>query len=367
MGGLDWLRGEYEFRKREAESHVVEWRNYSDEIFDPRPLYFESHRRRPGRRVGPEATFPVARYQYGFGQDGRVWVEREATQFRGQIKEMFVVYGSDGPAEAAQFDHSSDKRPIYLDRFTYADGLLVKYEKQGQMGCVRSTYLYSEGHPTRIDHHTGPSLEQLVPFQIEHLRFDGSGKLAEVVCRQLDPAGREVASEVRFKAKPRAMTTKDAVSGFLNEFAAAVPSALSSAHVTGPVYCLALAYDPEQFSTLPPTVALGFVDHLGQPDSEPWNPAKMGQIELEREQYPELFKFAELLDQRPLSAKALRSLMNEAALRLAKLDFSGILALSPDFVVYATDLDLGDLIPNLRRVLSKDRFEQLQRSGTLPD
>ena len=366
MAGIEWLRGEYESRKREAEKNVVEWLPYSEEIFDPRPFYFESRRRRPGRRVGPDATFPVARYHYGFGEDGRIWVERQATEFRGMMYETFFVYGPDGPVEVAGFDYYKDKGPIYLDRCVYLDGLLVGYEKQGRRGCVHSTYLYADGRLTRIEHQTGPSLEQLVPFQLEDVRFDETGKLAEILCRQLDPAGREVAIEVRFKSKPRALTARAMESAFLDHLAAAVPTALATLQITRPVYCLVLAYDPEQFSTLPPTIAIGLVDQLGQPDSEPWNPAKMRQIDLEPERFPELHKFAEQLDHRPLSATSLRSLMNEAAAGLGKVDFSKTLVLTPDFVIYATDLELGDLIPNLRKVVSKDRFEQLRRSGSLP-
>jgi hypothetical protein len=366
VAGIEWLRSEYESRKREAEMHVVEWLPYSEEIFDPRPFYFESHRRRPGRRVGPDATFPVARYHYGFGEDGRIWVERQATEFRGMMYETFFVYGPDGPIEVVGFDYYTDKRPIYLDRCVYSNGLLVGYEKQGRQGCVRSTYVYAGGRLTKIEHQTGPSLDQLVLFQIEDVRFDETGKLAEILNRQLDPTGREVASEVRFKSKPRAMSAKAIESAFLDHLVAAVPTALATLHDTRPVYCLALAYDPEQFSTLPPTIAVGLVDQLGHPDSEPWNPANMQQIDLEQEIFPELHKFAELLDQRPLSATSLRSLMNEAATRLGKVDFSKTLVLTPDFVVYATDLELGDFIPNLRKVLSKDRFEQLRRSGSLP-
>jgi hypothetical protein len=366
MAGIEWLRSEYESRKREAETHVVEWLPYSEEIFDPRPFYFESRRRRPGRRVSLDATFPVARYHYGLGEDGRIWVERQATEFPGMLYETFFVYGPDGPIEAAGFDYYTDKRPIYLDRFLYANGLLVGYEKQGRQACGRSTYVYADGRPTRIEHQTGPSLDQLVPFQIEDVRFDETGKLAEIVCRQLDPTGREVGGEVRFKSKPRAMTAKAIEIAFLDDLVAAVPTALATLHVTRSVYCLALAYDPEQFSTLPPTIAIGLVDQLGQPDSEPWNPAKMQQIDLARENFGGLHKFAELLDQRPLSASTLRFLMNEAAARLGKIDWTSTMPVTTDFVVYATDLELGDFIPNLRKVLSKDRFQQLWRSGSLP-
>jgi hypothetical protein len=366
VAGIEWLRGEYESRKREAETQVVEWLPYSEEIFDPRPFYFESHRRRPGRRVGPDATFPVARYHYGFGEDGRIWVERQATEFRGTMYETFFVYGPDGPIEVAGFHYHTDKRPIYLDRCVYSNGLLVGYEKQGQQGCIRSTYFYADGRLTRIEHQTGPSLDQLVPFQIEDVRFDETGKLAEILCRQLDPTGREVGSELRFKSKPRAMTPKAMESAFLDHLVAAVPAAVATLHVTRPIYCLALAYDPEQFSTLPPMVAIGLVDQLEQPDSEPWNPAKMQAIDLARENFGELYKFAELLDQRPLSASTLRSLMNEAAARLGKIDWTSTMSVTADFVVYATDLELGDFIPNLRKVLSKDRLQQLWRSGSLP-
>lgn len=366
MAGIDWLRGEYESRKREAETHVVEWLPYSDGIFDPRPFYFESHRRRPGRRLSADATFPVAGYYYGIGADGRIWVERQVTDSRGMMYETFFIYGSDGPIEAARFDYYTDKRPIHHGRFVYSSGLLVSYEAQGSHGCVRSTYVYADGRVTRIEHQTGPSLDQLVLFQVEDVRFDETGKLAEILNRQLDSSGREVASEVRFKAKPRAMTAKAMEGEFLEYLVAAVPSALAALHESGPVYCLVLAYDPEQFASLPPTIAIGLVDQLGKPDYEPWNPAKMQQFDLERTKFPDLHKFAELLDQRPLSATGLRSLMNEAAMRLGKIDLSTTVALSPDFVIYATDLELGDLRSNLRKMVSKDRFEQLLLSRPLP-
>jgi hypothetical protein len=293
-------------------------------------------------------------------------VEHQATEFRGQKYETFWVHGSDGPQEAAGFHHSPDKRPIFLDRFTYMNGLLVGYEKQAQHGCQRSTYIYKGKRLVRVDHDSGPTLSDLKPFQIEDVTFDSLGRLEQIVCRQLDSNGRETGTEIRFKAKPRDLTTKALKQIFLDRLVDAVPAAIATLPQIGTVYCLALAYDPGQFSTLPPMLGLGLTQRLGQPSYETWNPATMLEADLPRDRFPELCNAADLLDQGPLSAANLRSLLNEAAVRLTAVDWSRVMPVTTDFVVYATDLELSDLVGNMGQVLSQERFAELRLKRSLP-
>ena len=365
MPDMGWLRAEYDSRKVNAQSHVVDWHLYSDEAFDPRPLYFESHRYRRGRRLKP-ANSSTARYLYGVDGQERIWVEQQATEFRGQQYETFWVHGPDGPQEAAGYHHSPDKQAIFIDRFTYVNGLLVGYEKQAQHGCSRSTYTYEGSRPVRIDHSAGPAIPDLKPFQIEDITFDALGRLERIVCRQLDSDGRETGTELRFQSRPRELTTKELKQIFLDRFVAAVPAAIAALPYINAVYCLALAYDPGQFSTLPPTLALGLKERLGEPSYEAWNPATMLQTELTSDRFPELNRAADLLDQGPLSVAHLRALLNEAAVLLANHDWTGVMPVTADFVVYSTDLELSHLEGNLRKVLGQERFAELRRSGSLP-
>lgn len=365
MPDMKWLRAEYESRKMNAESHVADWHPYSDEAFDPRPLYFESHRYRRGRRLKSDIG-ASAPYLYGVDGEGRIWVEQQATVFRGQRYETFWVHGPDGPQEAAGYHHTPDKAPIFLDRFSFANGLLAGYEKQAQHGCQRSAYIYEGNRLVRIEHATGPTLADLKPFQIEDVTFDALGRLEQILCRQLDSDGREIGTEVRFQARPRNLSAKELKLIFLERFVAAVPAAIAALPNIGAVYCLALAYDPGQFTTLPPILCLGLKERLGDPSYEPWNPATMVQTELTRDRFPELFRASDLLDQGPLSEAHLRSLVNEAAARLAEVNWTGVMPVTADFVVYATDLELSHLAGNLRNALGPERFAELRRSGSLP-
>ena len=366
MSDMKWLQAEYASRKSNAEAHVVDWQPYSDEAFDLRPLYFESHRYRRGNRLDPNRS-STAPYRYGVDGDGRIWVEQQATEFRGQQYETFWVHGPDGPQEAVGYNHSPDKRPIFLDRFNFVNGLLVGYEKQAQQGCKRSRYVYDGKRLMKIEHAAGPTPADLKPFQIEDITFDALGRLEQIVCHQLDSNGRETGAEIRFKARPRQLSTKELKQIFLDRFVAAVPAAIAALPDNiGAAYCLALAYDPGQFSTLPPTLGLGLKERLGEPSYEAWNPATMLQTELTRDRFPELSSAADLLDQGPLSEAHLRSLLNEAAVRLAGLDWTGVMPVTTDFIVYATDLELSHLVSNLRKVLGQERFAELRRSGSLP-
>jgi hypothetical protein len=56
-------------------------------------------------------------------------------------------------------------------------------------------------------------------------------------------------------------------------------------------------------------------------------------------------------------------LLNNIALELAKLDWSKHLNVTEDFVVYCVDLELRDLMKNLRKTVPRNVLAQLKRKG----
>lgn len=57
---MTWLLAQYDSRKSNAEARVAEWHLSSDQVFDPRPLYFESHRCVKRNRRWPKISANVA-------------------------------------------------------------------------------------------------------------------------------------------------------------------------------------------------------------------------------------------------------------------------------------------------------------------
>jgi len=144
-----------------------------------------------------------------------------------------------------------------------------------------------------------------------------------------------------------------------------------------PVYALALAYDSEV--PLPPFLGLGTVEESRQwVDAEGaqvadylWNPAEfklfdIPELSLNSEKYEEIWQQLLLEVGAGAAYVAARDIVIQAAQSLNRQDWSGVLATSDNFVVYAVNIDLSDLSETLPACVDAGKLKTLREQNLLP-
>jgi hypothetical protein len=146
-----------------------------------------------------------------------------------------------------------------------------------------------------------------------------------------------------------------------------------------PLYCLVLHYHPEW--PLPPTVGLGverdrqaWIETIDDAETlrlTVWNPAEFSNY---RESAnwdltdidPELARaICAIPENDEGAAERAQATLNRAARRLHHLDWRSIASVTDDFVVFAVDYELVDLVKNLRRSVPAPLRKVLSRRGLL--
>ena len=181
-----------------------------------------------------------------------------------------------------------------------------------------------------------------------------------------------------FKSWPRGLTQKQVLETIRTRLIELVPPLVAQAAVTGPIYCVALAYDGEGNDPLPPSIGLGLESereawlrtHGREAGAYIWNPAEFQhfstpQLELED---PVLEEACDRMNTRLVerdSTAPVARLLVEVSIALNRIAWPQQVRRTPDFLVYAVDYELAALRRNLKAVLPADRLAALKASRQL--
>jgi hypothetical protein len=355
------LAVEYDVRKAEAEQQVVSWEWASNSRYDPRPLYYERHRFPRGRLLRNRGEF-----QYGRDEAGRVLVEREFTEFAGQVKEGSYRWLS-GTAEAAHYDHYPGKPPIAYWHLHFTDERLTVFESRATQGIFRELYFWNGARVERIEvqhssvSHRAPVREP-EPIQIVEADYDDLGVLTavRVIHRAQPPAQPNDVVEVAYSRPPREWKFKDLLQLVTTGLIEHIPPVLRRYGLDEPAYCVALWWSPGQFSSFPPAIGVGLESERAawaaagpaQVRERAWSPAefrRFAEPALELND-PDLIRICELLNQevnRREDDAALRRVLQRVTRTLNERRWADVMPVTADFVVYAVAQD--DNLPELRR------------------
>lgn len=355
------LASEYDSRRGAATALVGRWDWYTWPGLDLRPLEFERDLLKAGRRL--DARPPVDRdvLRIGFDAEGRaVVVEKYSGFLHGRLYyETFV--GHDGDVvEAAHFDTDG---PIYLHEYHFVGGLMRSADMVARHGARRESYAYTDGRISRVEiEHEGQSPSVLTA---EH---DDRG-----LVRVVEVMGRR--SEVRYERPPAGFDLEAACRTIEGAFLTLIPDAVARLGVDGPAACVALSYD--RSATLSIEVHAATEDErtaLATIDAQTaWSPADFearAEVDLDAAASLRLVRQElALLDAGDLDAAAGsevgRRLLCAVAARLNLRDWSDILPVADDFVVYPVDCELVDLERNLTDCVPPDRLARLRERGLL--
>jgi hypothetical protein len=172
---------------------------------------------------------------------------------------------------------------------------------------------------------------------------------------------------------PKGMTPKKLKNTIRERLSLLVPELVRKAGITGPFYCVALAYDGEGNDVLPPVIGIGLeservrwsAEHGTAAKEWIWNPANFCHYEKPETQLQDdvLEEACDLfnshLAERDGLTPAVRLLV-EVATQLNNTPWPDDVRRTADFVVYAVDLELADLRKNVKASISPERFADLK-------
>ncbi|WP_204072268.1 hypothetical protein [Planotetraspora phitsanulokensis] len=356
LSGLDErfarLAEEYGQRRAAAYAEAVRWEWYDDDAFDLRPLYYERSLWRPGRRLAERPPVSRDHVQIGFDADDRLVVLLEYSGFLdGTLYyETFRTHLT-GIVEEARF-HVADGKPIYLHEYRFEAGRIGQALIAAVAGGGYETYDYDGDRVTRVAvHHAarrrGAPLRP-EPWTVIGAAYDGEGLSRLEISAPGGPA------QVKYERPPAGFTVESAWRTVREELLTQIPRSVRALAVDEPAYCVALVYeDPLDPADVLVNVGLerDRVRLAGDSDPEDvWSPADMAHetpVDVRA-----VAGTARLLAQELTLSRSDRGgeLLCEVARSLGAVDWSAILPITEDFVVYAVDLEMADLDRNMRAV-----------------
>lgn len=381
------LKDEYSFLKKKCERNVRVWRWAKNPRHDPRPFWYERNRWKAGRLLPNPPQRPNGYYEYGYDASGNLLVVRQLV-FSEPRRHWFheTFFTREGNiVESAHFDYAPDKKPVNLIRSTYRNNQIILWESCAQRGNTRERYLWDEQHIIliEIDHISLRDERQFIeplPWQRVEIRYNEQNLVEEIVEHYIKhPEQPEEVSQVVYRRIAEMMGLDVILERTKMRLFETIKNKVISLGLDELAYCLTIAWSPGQFSSLPPHIAIGFerdrerwIEQYGKEAKwYLWNQAEFSFCILYNPTLAdsELVELCDLVNQecgRRHHWGDGAKMLNDVAKMLNQVNWSGILKTTPDFVVYATDLELGDLRKNLRYSIPRDLYNHFNKQGWIP-
>ena len=251
-----------------------------------------------------------------------------------------------------------------VSRLTFRDGLLIEeYE------VVRGVYRH-----TRWEYQAGRVV-------LQQSISDKGRAFFEIT---YGPHGEQTYFRVRrdgtrfqlYQPRPKGLTVKSLKETVRSRIVALVPELVSAAHISEPIYCVALAYDNEGNDALPPAIGIGLeserqcwkAEHGKKAKDFIWNPAEFQHYEKPHTQISDevLEEACDNLNSKWTEgnpAAPAGRLLIEIAAELTQLDWPDSVQRTADFVVYAVGLEGSGLRKSLKASLSQEKLALLKAEG----
>jgi hypothetical protein len=312
------------------------WQWYSRAAFDLRPLHYERDRLRRGHRLARRPSLDQDHHMVGFDDRGRPVVFFEYSGFLpGKLYyETYRDYSSwPRVVEESHFEYTG--RPLYLHRYSYVDGRIRMAEMTTAGGSGCELYEYTGDVVTRVNvfHHGKP-------YITINADYDGDGlvRLAKLW---------DTSVELVYERPPPGFHVDLAYAVVLRELVRQVPLAVRDLGLDLPACCVVLVYQSE--------FPLDVMVHVGV--AGVWFPSEMeDQAEVDLSAVADTTRL--LAQELALSGREAlgRDLLCTAAAELNRADWSGVLPVTGDFVVFAVDLELTDVDRNLAACVPPERL-----------
>ncbi len=375
---------QYETLKAAAEGAVVRWEWTSGERYSLQPLFF---RRYPGRGRVLEGPGENGGFRYGFDAGDRVRVF-QMHNYAAEVSEEFYTYADDHvvsvryttflprlPWQVAYYTLEDERVTRYrlfntnfgpAIRVATPDAILALAERTRMITRSTELYRYQGERLVRIQHEVETAGPPPRTFE-EHLTYDEVGRLQRV--EKVQPTGETYTS---YRRPQKGQTLSALADEVKQRLVQAIPARLQQAQIADPVYCLVLWFREADFYVPPlPTPGLeadrqsALAAYGAEARYRLWMPAGPDLIHLED---PATVEVCDLFNQQVIATEQWDlglTVVQEVAAALTHVDWTGILDVTDDFVIYGMDYEMHDLEEAMAASVPAGRIDDLRRRGLL--
>jgi YD repeat-containing protein len=354
--------------KSECEGLVTRWEWGTFTRHSLEPGYFEVHKFTPGRLLRGEPKPPRSGATgHGFDGSGRLVVTRDLTEFPGMFNQDFVRYCEDH-WELLRFDYAKDKKAQRADVYGVENGRVSSISTAAANGnWFVQTFRYDDqGRLVEIER-TGQNDPYGPIHDFRDLDYDADGSVVRVWWRY--PDGRKV---IDFERPSETQTFPSVRDDLLVAVSKAILELLRKWRLDSPAYALSLIWcDAEYRHLIPPAVKVGraserqaLLDEKGHKkatESFMWNPAEWklgGQPVLPKSAARKAERANQDIWQNERFGET-EEFFRQIAADLSKLDLP--IPKTDDFVCYASNIELGRGIDDVRRQAPKKLLKLLEQ------
>jgi hypothetical protein len=382
MQALDELRERRTELRRQCEDGVVEWRwaREGSDLQRPQPLYRERYGQPVPRLLKEAPAAPLDEQHYGYDGEGNIVVAREY-ESAGSFREELRVPRGD-TVVGYRWSEAGEPSEVNIARF--CDGKIRSYVTvhSGEHtdpfhGWSTERYEYDGDLVVAIHDESAVTFYDVPVARPALIRasYDSLGRLLELG-EHNDHGGEKVLYRARGTGPPIGKLLRRVEDRLVET----LPTLVREHAGDEPIYCLVLHYHPEW--PLPPTVGLGLerdrqtwidtIDDVETLKLTVWNPAEFSNYRGDTVTWdltdidPELARaIREIPENDDGAAERAHTTLNRAARRLQQLDWRSIAPVTDDFVVFAVDYELMDLMENLRRSVPSPLRKELAARALL--
>ncbi len=383
--------GEYEVLKAKAEPKVVRWEWAVGQRYNPLPFYFQ---RFPGRARALKNP-PVSKTRYTeYGLDDRGLPRLHRTYgYRQRTLETFYIYGQT-QCEIIGFSYPP-RIPLQVQQIFYENGKISNharfqlivyspvddekdidpdtiYKSLGPYGISKiiENYVYEGDHLSKIYIYgegpgTPPSNRE------ERLSYDEAGKLT-----QIERFYESGLSQIVYRRKKKGQTFKSIRQNAVKKMVRAIIEKLRSENIREKLYCIALSYRAitNYFPPLIIAAPESYRNKLLASNNKDELSCMFIPVLQNSEEHcyqitdPETLEACRQLEQEiKMKSKwdTATEILYEVACTLSHYDWTGILNVTPDFVVFAIDYEMDDLTTALRESTSEEQIYKWKQKGWL--
>jgi hypothetical protein len=408
--------GQYKGLRKAAESAVTRWEWADGERYNLLPFHFKRYPGRGRALKNPPAS--VGSYiRYGFDEQDRLRLHRshyylglngdrllqrhrnQGFKVDDEVSETFYNH-SDTLIEIIQFSirprvllpriplkveciHYEDSRVAHYASFRL-NGYTPLYSKKGKNPDALYQWLGPNGRFKHAEQYVydGDRLTSILlydehpeasPFTAEeHFTYDEAGRLLRI--ERFYETGH---SQPLYQKRKKGQTFKSIREAATQRMIEAIVERLDAENINEKLCCIELSYQAVCHH-FPPSTILGLESDRrrlldsGNPDAQycVFAPALMGQMHWLEITDPDTLEICSQLEQEIQAGSkwdTAARILRDVAAALTRHDWSGILDITPDFVVFAIDWEMeGDHLEEvLRACASKDQVEEWKKKGWL--
>jgi hypothetical protein len=402
---------EYSALKFQAEQAVVRWEWATGERYNLRPFYFNRFPGR-GRSIKEPAASLIKYFTYGFDELNRVRVHRYFFSHGGKsnqhlydfltrsnsrdvlFSESFYNYDSDKveiiefsavthiPLQVQQLFFTNDRlnlyvsfklngyTPLFAEKGKNPDELYDWLGYNGRFNTVEQ-YTYAENRLKTISSYR--EVPGIDPYSDrEEFLYDESGKL-----QRIERINESSLKQVVYQKRQKSQTFHSLRQAAIQKMVEAIIDRLQSAKIKEQIYSIELFYQ-SALHHFPPALVVfpeGYRQKIIQSKTRdflyqvflPANPATQWFLEITNPETLEICGILEWEIQASGKWQTATLILREVAAYLTKYDWSNILSVTPDFVVFAIDPEMEghDLISILSSSVSMGQIQEWKEKGWL--